>query len=196
MEDPTGGWNPEARRRRSRTVRRRRSRIAPKSQTERTRERAHEWVGDWRGRARGGRGDGILSYGGSWPKHALELIGLCPCRPSVLGTGTTLAIGSRRHGPGTDRTVSCLGTTDRAVLRAGPISSALLAIYRFSPPTSWSGPPHKIQATRWLAVVQLFGFLGKTEKRIKITVHRTARFYNCITSISSLVLKTEVFKNR
>jgi hypothetical protein len=47
----------------------------------------------------------------------------------MLGPGTALPIGPCRHGPDTSRVVPCPGTTGRAVLRAGPISPARLAIY-------------------------------------------------------------------
>jgi hypothetical protein len=48
----------------------------------------------------------------------------------MLGPGTALPIGPCRHGTDTSRVVPCPGTTGRAVLRAGPISPARLAIYR------------------------------------------------------------------
>jgi hypothetical protein len=47
----------------------------------------------------------------------------------MLGPGTALPIGPCRHGLDTSRAVPCPGTTGRAVLRAGPISPARLAIY-------------------------------------------------------------------
>jgi hypothetical protein len=47
----------------------------------------------------------------------------------MLGPATALPIGPYRHGPDTSRTVPCPGTTGRAMLRAGPISPARLAIY-------------------------------------------------------------------
>jgi hypothetical protein len=69
----------------------------------------------------------------------------------MLGPGTALPIGPCRHGPNTSRAVPCLGTTGRAVLRAGPISPARLAIYIVAYPfpcfliylcvTPWPGAP-------------------------------------------------------
>lgn len=77
------------------------------------------------------------------PKHAFEIIkskrdfeiiGPCPCRPTVLDTRPRHDTSHRAVSARTQlqpcRAVSCLGTMSRAVLRTGSISPALLVIYR------------------------------------------------------------------
>jgi hypothetical protein len=88
-------------------VRRRRSRIAPKSleadgENEGVRQRASELVTDKAG-LNGGRGRHDFSLRWSGPKHDFELNGSCPCWPNVLGPrpkrDTSHMLARARHRP-------------------------------------------------------------------------------------------------
>lgn len=76
-------------------------------------------------------GEGRRDFRLRWsrPKQDFELNGLCSCWPNVLGprpkrgTSHRSVLARARHRP------CCAQSLGRVVLRAGPISPALLVIY-------------------------------------------------------------------